>query len=106
MSDTSQRPWLKWYDNRRWRRRADLQKRLHPTCAFCEAKGIIAPAEVADHIELHKGDYQKFWFGKLQSLCIPCHNKSKQQLEHRGYTTDIGADGWPTDKRHPALVCK
>ncbi|WP_247511397.1 HNH endonuclease [Bradyrhizobium sp. 157] len=73
---------------------------------MCEAKGLIAPAEVADHIMPHKGDYQLFWYGELQSLCVPCHNKSKQQLEHRGYTTDIGADGWPTDARHPALANK
>ena len=72
-----------------------------PMCRLCRAKGLIMPARVADHIEWHDGDQNKFWFGQLQSLCTECHNRSKQQLEVRGYIDDIGADGFPTDPRHP-----
>ena len=69
---------------------------------MCEAKGLIAPVEAVDHVIPHKGDYQLFWFGELQSLCTQCHNKSKQELETKGFITDIGHDGWPVDQRHPA----
>lgn len=98
---TPERPWLAWYSTARWERRSYLHRMRNPVCVMCEAKGTVGPAEVADHIEPHKGDYQKFWFGELQSLCISCHNKSKQQIESRGYTTDIGLDGWPVDPLHP-----
>ena len=65
------------------------------------AKGMVVPAEVADHVVPHRGNEQLFWFGKLQSLCWSCHSSNKQLLERRGYYTDIGVDGWPTDNKHP-----
>jgi len=58
-------------------------------------------ANTADHIEPHRGDPAKFWFGKLQSLCPTHHSGSKAQLESKGYTNDIGDDGFPVDKSHP-----
>lgn len=42
------------------------------------------PATVADHIEPHRDDYAKFWFGALQSLCAACHDIKKQRQEARG----------------------
>lgn len=68
---------------------------------MCEAKGLVVVAQVADHVIPHRGDYKLFWFGKLQSLCMDCHNRDKQQLETKGYLTEIGVDGWPVDARHP-----
>jgi len=48
----------------------------NPLCAECLASGIITPALVVDHIEPHKGDYDKFWNeNNMQSLCETCHNK-------------------------------
>jgi hypothetical protein len=41
------------------------------------------------------------WFGELQSLCKFHHDSAKQQEEKMGYRSDIGADGWPMDPRHP-----
>jgi 5-methylcytosine-specific restriction endonuclease McrA len=81
-----------------------MQRSTFPLCKMCEAKGLVVAAEVADHVEPHKGDLQKFWLGELQSLCSNCHNANKQQIEKRGYDTAIGEDGWPTDPKHPALV--
>ena len=101
LKSTPEHFWGGWYDSRRWRKKAREHKRLNPLCVFCEKKGLVVACEVVDHIVPHKGDYQLFWYGELQSLCAPCHNKEKQQLEHRGYTTTIGADGWPVDARHP-----
>jgi hypothetical protein len=37
----------------------------------------------------------------LQSLCEPCHNSAKRQIELRGYRFDIGVEGYPTDPNHP-----
>jgi hypothetical protein len=61
----------------------------------------IVPATVADHIKPHHGDLNLFWCGELQSLCVPCHNGSKQFEEKRGFDNTIGNDGWPLDPRHP-----
>ena len=99
---TALRPWLDWYDSRRWRKRARLHKAANPVCVMCEQKGLAVPVEVADHIVPHRGDPMLFWYGELQSLCWSCHSKSKQQIERRGFTTDIGIDGWPTDDKHPS----
>jgi hypothetical protein len=46
----------------------------------------------------------KFWFGKLQSLCKPCHDGYKQQLEKRGFSCAIGPTGWPLDPAHPVYA--
>jgi hypothetical protein len=92
----------KSYHTQRWRRRAALQLKRYPLCAICLQAGQIVPATDADHIVPHKGNEWAFWYGKLQSLCGPCHRSVKQKEEKRGYRSDIGIDGWPTDPRHPA----
>src|SRR5262245_26668352 len=73
----------------------------HPLCAFCAEWGIVMPAVIVDHVEPHRGDINKFWLGPLQSLCQNCHVKTKHQIELWGYRTDIGLNGYPTDKNHP-----
>src|SRR5262249_36052165 len=47
--------------------------RTSPLCVFCLARGIVTPAVIADHIEPHRGDRNKFILGPLQSLCRECH---------------------------------
>jgi hypothetical protein len=56
---------------------------------------------VVDHVTPHKGDWTEFVTGDLQSLCEPCHNSAKRQIELRGYRCDVGVDGYPTDPNHP-----
>ena len=91
-----------WYGLARWQRRRRVQLRDHPLCRLClQLHGIVTPANVADHVEPHHGDRQKFDHGDLQSLCTECHNAVKRVIEYRGYSTAIGADGWPVDKQHP-----
>jgi 5-methylcytosine-specific restriction enzyme A len=68
---------------------------------MCLEEGRTTPATVADHVTPHRGEPMLFWRGKLQSLCVLHHNSSKQRAEKRGYDTQIGEDGWPTDERHP-----
>ena len=93
---------FKSYHTQRWRRRAALQLKLEPLCAICLENGQVVPATDADHVVPHKGNEWAFWFGELQSLCGLCHRSVKQKEERRGYRTDIGINGWPTDPRHPA----
>lgn len=92
----------RWYWTPRWRALAAAQLRAEPLCSTCKARGRYTPATVCDHIEPHKGNETAFWCGPFQSLCKPCHDGAKQQAERRGYSTDVGPDGWPIDPRHPA----
>ena len=89
------------YNSMRWRLRSINQLKQHPLCVMCMQAGWVTPAKVADHVIPHKGDLHLFYDGELQSLCAHHHNKSKHEIEHRGFKTDIGVDGWPTDPRHP-----
>ena len=95
------REYQHWYWRERWRKRAKLQLRLHPLCALCLEHGIPKPATVCDHVEPHKGDWNSFILGPVQSLCKSCHDGSKRMVELRGYDTAIGVDGAPLDPRHP-----
>ena len=88
---------------RRWRKVRAGFLRAHPLCARCERAGRVVEATVVDHIEPHRGDRRKFWDpANWQSLCAPCHDGAKQAEERRGYSKEIGANGWPVDPRHPA----
>ena len=89
------------YGMRRWRRKAKAQLRAEPLCQLCDAVGKITAAAVADHVVPHAGDPEKFWFGKLQSLCKVCHNSIKAVEERTGYLKGAGADGMPLDPNHP-----
>jgi 5-methylcytosine-specific restriction enzyme A len=90
--------------NRKWQafRLSFLAK--HPLCVMCRAEGRVTAATVVDHIVPHRGDSAIFWReGNHQALCAPHHNSHKQSEERRGYSTQVGLDGWPVDDRHPAL---
>ena len=60
----------------------------------------ITAATIADHDPPHKGDWNAFRRGPLQSLCVDCH-KGKWADDKRGYRCDIGDDGLPIDPNHP-----
>jgi 5-methylcytosine-specific restriction protein A len=62
---------------------------------MCKPRPTIA--NVADHIEPHRGDDKKFWNpDNLQSLCFTHHNSDKQRIEKGGKPKQsIGIDGWP-----------
>lgn len=102
-----------WYWSCRWRQRSHAQLREHPLCAMCAKNGLVTAAKVADHIKPHRGVWNEFWLGALQSLCKPCHDAVKTSEENRqynnqerGYALDIGADGWPLDPKHPTYRIK
>jgi HNH endonuclease len=85
----------------RWRKIARHQLEIEPLCRMCAAEGKVTPARIADHVEPHHDDPLKFWRGAIQSVCPNCHESRKKFQENRGYDRTIGADGWPTDLRHP-----
>jgi 5-methylcytosine-specific restriction enzyme A len=87
----------KLYSRHRWRRRRRLHLIAHPLCERCGA-----PATVVHHRERHQGDVNRFVLSALEALCKSCHDRDAQQQERRGYSTEIGADGLPTDPLHPA----
>ena len=93
--------WDKWYSTARWARIRRHQLLEHPLCAYCAERGIVQPATICDHVEPHRGDINKFWLGKLQSLCKTCHDGAKREIELHGYRRDIGLDGYPLDPNHP-----
>lgn len=98
--------WDSWYDTARWQRLRARQLLDHPLCAICASKGFVAPATIVDHVLPHRGDWNKFILGTLQSLCKNCHDGEKKTIESRGYSTAIGLDGYPTDPGHPAYQGK
>jgi 5-methylcytosine-specific restriction endonuclease McrA len=90
--------WRAWYKRQRWRKIRRHQLAKEPLCAMCLAKGRVTPATIADHVDHHGGDWNKFWTSALQSLCERCHNSAKK----RGFSSEVGDDGWPLDPNHPA----
>jgi 5-methylcytosine-specific restriction endonuclease McrA len=89
-----------FYARADWRRKSKRQILNFPLCAICLEQGKTVKAEVADHITPHHGDLTAFLRGELQSLCRSCNSK-KQADDRRGYSTAVGPDGQPLDKRHP-----
>src|SRR3989304_544110 len=63
------------YNTRRWKMIRRLQLSQHPWCEGCLRANIYTPATDVDHIEPHRGDPARFYTGKLQSLCVPCHSR-------------------------------
>lgn len=82
-----------FYKTRRWQRPRKLQLRQHPLCKFCLEPGIVTAANAVDHVTPHRGDWNAFVTGELQSLCEPCDKSTKRQIELRGYvlTSDTTA---------------
>jgi hypothetical protein len=91
-----------WYKLWQWQKRAHRHLRMEPLCRFCLERGRVTPATIADHVTPHRGDWNAFLLGELQSLCHACHNRDKRIEEIRGYRLDVGEDGWPLDPKHPA----
>lgn len=88
-----------WYADRRWRAKREAQLQREPLCCFCWGRGRTTPATIADHIEPHRGDLGKFWYGALQSLCQACHSSTKQRMENGSAPIGVDEDGWPLSDR-------
>ena len=73
------------------------QLRDHPLCAMCLKQGLTVLGTVVDHVLQHKGDTDIFFNGKLQTLCKPHHDSTKQRDEKRGYVGGCDVSGVPID---------
>lgn len=75
----------------------------HKGCGAMLKLGRNHPrSAVVHHIKPHKGDLDLFHdLNNLQAVCWTCHSGHIQSIEARGFDATIGADGWPTDQRHP-----
>ncbi len=85
------------YQFKAWRALRLEQLQKEPLCRFCKERGIVTAATVADHIEPHRGDLEKFWdASNLQSLCSTCHSVDKQIIENGGTPKrKIDENGFP-----------
>lgn len=89
------------YNTKQWYRLRYYQLQRQPLCVFCAKLGKAIPAGIVDHIKAHRGDEALFFdAGNLQSLCKPCHDGTKQQLEKSGTLRGCGLDGLPLDGNH------
>lgn len=69
------------YD-RTWERLRRMHLNEHPFCVFCERKGRVTVATVADHIQtIEEAPERRLDPTNIQSLCAPCHNGEKQRLD-------------------------
>lgn len=86
------------YATQRWRHIRARHLEANPLCVFCLKQGRTTVAKICDHVEPHRGDMNRFWYGNLQGLCATCHNSTKQALEKSGRSmVRIGEDGWPIE---------
>lgn len=88
------------YRTSRWLKMRELQLTGEPLCRYCLQQGMETPAIIADHVTAHRGDADSFWFGELQSLCAPCHDGAKQELERTGRLRGSDIQGIPIDPGH------
>ena len=90
------------YDTTEWKRLRKMVLADEPLCRRCTDFGLITAATVVDHIKrVEERPDLKLDRANLQPLCKTCHDGAKHSEDIRGYSRDIGADGWPVDKRHP-----
>jgi hypothetical protein len=97
-------PWRQWYSLQRWRKRAKHQLQIEPLCRACLEQGRVTPATIADHDPPHRGNWQQFRLGPIQSLCAECHahkNGADHVRPHAPRISEIGPDGFPVDAAHP-----
>lgn len=90
----------KLYNTKRWKLRRKEQLTSEPLCAKHLEKGEVVQAVIADHVEPHRGDEEKFFNGRLQSLCKHCHDSYKQRLEKSGTIVGCDEHGLPVDPGH------
>lgn len=87
---------------RRWRAARQAHLAGHPLCVYCAALGRVTAASVVDHIVPHKGCETLFWdASNWQSLCQPCHDGAKAELEQTGTLRGCDTSGVPVDPDHP-----
>ena len=97
----------KHYFTKDWRLlRVTILTRDGYRCQKCDVAlsgGRSNPNSAVVHHKIpHKGDLELFYDpNNLEAVCWKCHSGALQSEEVLGYSKEIGADGWPTDPKHP-----
>ena len=95
--------WRHLYKSTAWRKGRLAFLAQHPLCERCEASGRVTAATIVHHRKPHKGDLALFFaWANWESICQPHHDSDAQSEERIGYSKEIGVDGWPVSKAHPA----
>jgi 5-methylcytosine-specific restriction endonuclease McrA len=86
----------RFYGSKAWK---DTRKKVLSAEPFCRTCGKVA--EEVDHI-LTAREYPHLRLdpSNLRSLCSACHSYVRHDTK-RGYSRQIGADGFPVDESHP-----
>ena len=99
--DRRARPdWWRWYKTPLWQARRSAQLQSKPLCERCERRGRITAASVVHHNPPHRGDWQLFSEGPLESLCKPCHDSEAQREGKSGQIVGCDISGLPVDPKH------
>lgn len=72
-----------WYKTAAWRKRREDQLQREPLCRRCDMQGIVTAATVANHVKPHRGNWDLFINGELESTCKPCHDSVIQREERQ-----------------------
>lgn len=94
------------YNTARWKRLRALKLSEDPTCAPCEARGVIRQASHVDHIvAMAKGGESFPDLEGLMSMCASCHSIKTTALDRAGGKgvgiKGCNAHGLPMDTEHP-----
>ncbi|MCX6383161.1 MAG: HNH endonuclease signature motif containing protein [Actinobacteria bacterium] len=66
--------------NSRWHKARLMYLRSNPLCVMCLEQGYTVSATIVDHIEPHRGEYEKFWDeDNWQSLCKTHHDRKTRK---------------------------
>ena len=86
----------------RWKRLRLQHLMREPLCRRCKAKGKVTQATEVHHvIKCFDNPTLQMDPSNLESVCTPCHAPLTHD-DRRGYSREIGLDGYPVDPRHPA----
>jgi 5-methylcytosine-specific restriction enzyme A len=86
-----------WYQLGVWKRARQYQLQCEPLCQQCQREGRVTPATQVDHIEPHRGDWNAFRYGAVQSLCLDCHSRKTRAENGCRIRRRIGFDGMPIE---------
>lgn len=76
------RPHWHLYNDRRWRGKHGLKRRVLNEEPICQAPGCERPSSEVDHIVPHNGDERLFFDrANLQGLCETCHSQKTRRGE-------------------------
>lgn len=98
----AQQVYRAYYSTPQWKATRKRQLSLFPLCAPCNERGVVTAATVCHHVDASsKHSWDSFFAGPFMSSCKPCHDQLGQIEDKRGYSPQVGSDGYPTDSRHP-----